>query len=53
MYPVPEILDFIKCIKVENDKVILKSNNQAFDDITLHIDDVNIVGRVCGVLIKV
>ncbi|ADG92761.1 putative phage repressor [Arcobacter nitrofigilis DSM 7299] len=44
---------YIKCIKVENDKVILKSNNQAFDDITLHIDDVDIVGRVCGVLVKV
>lgn len=44
---------FIKCIKIENEKVVLKSTNQAFDDITLYIDDVDIVGRVCGVLIKI
>lgn len=44
---------FIKCIKIENEKVVLKSTNQAFDDITLYIDDIDIVGRVCGVLIKI
>jgi len=44
---------FIKKINKNNDKVTLKSTNQTFDDITLHIDDVDIVGRVCGVLIKV
>lgn len=43
---------FVKYINIENDKVILKSSNQAFDDISLYIDDVNIIGKVCGVLIR-
>lgn len=44
---------YIKCIKVNNDKVILKSTNQNTSDISLYIDDINIIGKVCGVLIKV
>ncbi len=44
---------FVKGIKIENDRTILKSINQSFEDITLYIDDVDIVGRVCGVLIKI
>ena len=43
---------YIKCIKVNNDKVILKSNNQTFNDIKLDIDEVDIIGKVCGILIK-
>ncbi|WP_419782376.1 hypothetical protein [Malaciobacter marinus] len=35
-----------------NDKVYLKSQNQAYNDIWFKIDEVNIVGRVCGVLFK-
>ena len=42
----------IKCIKVNNDKVILKSNNQTFNDIKLDINEVDIIGKVCGILIK-
>ncbi len=44
---------YIKCIKVENDKVILQSINSLFNDISLYIDDVDIVGKVCGILLKV
>ncbi|MFW3412008.1 S24 family peptidase [Aliarcobacter butzleri] len=43
---------YIKSIKVNNDKVILRSNNQTFNDIQLRIDEFNVVGKVCGVLIK-
>ncbi|MDN5090988.1 S24 family peptidase [Aliarcobacter butzleri] len=44
---------YVKHINLYNDKVILKSNNQAFNDIKLDIDEINIVGRVCGVLVKI
>ncbi|KLE05580.1 S24 family peptidase [Aliarcobacter butzleri] len=44
---------YIKCIKVENDKVILQSINSLFNDISLYIDNVDIVGKVCGILLKV
>ncbi|KLE08084.1 repressor [Aliarcobacter butzleri L354] len=43
---------YVKHIKVNNDKVILKSNNQTFNDIKLDIDEVDIIGKVCGILIK-
>ena len=43
----------IKCIKVNNDKVILKSNNQTFNDIKLDIDEINIIGKVCGLFLKI
>jgi len=44
---------YIKIIKLENDKVILKSKNPLFDDILYSIDEVDIIGRVCGILVKV
>ena len=43
---------YIKCIKVESDKIILKSNNNTYNDIVFNIDDISIIGKVCGVLIK-
>ena len=43
---------YVKHIKVNNDKVILKSNNQTFNDIHLNSYEVDIIGKVCGVLIK-
>lgn len=43
---------YIKSIKVNNDKVILKSTNQNINDISLHKDDINIIGKVYGVLVK-
>ncbi|PHO14724.1 LexA family transcriptional repressor [Malaciobacter marinus] len=43
---------FIKKLNIYNDKVYLKSNNQAYNDIWFKIDEVDIVGRVCGVLFK-
>ena len=43
---------YVKHIKVNNDKVILKSNNQTFNDIHLNSHEVDIIGKVCGVLIK-
>ncbi|MFW3341823.1 S24 family peptidase [Aliarcobacter butzleri] len=43
---------YVKHIKVNNDKVILKSNNQTFNDIHLDSHEVDIIGKVCGVLIK-
>lgn len=44
---------FIKKVNINNDKVYLKSNNQAYETIVLNIEDVSIVGRVCGVIIKI
>lgn len=44
---------YIKCIKIENDKVILKSYNKTFEDIQTTINDVNIVGKVCGIVNKI
>ena len=44
---------YVKHINLCNDKVILKSNNQTFSDINLDIDEINIVGRVCGIFNKV
>lgn len=43
---------FIKKLNMYNDKVYLKSQNQAYNDIWFKIDEVDIVGRVCGVLFK-
>lgn len=44
---------FIKKLKVNDDKVTLKSTNPAFDDIKLTIVDINVIGKVCGILVKV
>ena len=44
---------FIKKVNIDNDKVYLKSNNQTYETIVLNIEDISIVGRVCGVLTKV
>jgi len=44
---------FIKKLKVNDDKVTLKSTNQAFPDVQFNIDDIKIVGKVCGTLRKV
>ncbi|MFY9074739.1 S24 family peptidase [Malaciobacter mytili] len=43
---------FIKKLNIDNDKVILKSTNHFFSDIKLNINDINIIGKVCGVLVK-
>lgn len=43
---------YIKSIKVNNDKVILKSNNPNFSDLIYNISDMNVIGKVCGVLIR-
>jgi hypothetical protein len=42
----------IKRVNIYNDKIILKSTNQTFNHIELNIDEVNIVGKVSGILIK-
>ena len=44
---------FIKKVNIDNDKVYLKSNNQAYETIVFNIEDTSIVGRACGVHIKV
>lgn len=44
---------FLKNIKLKNNKIILKSTNELYKDIHLHVNDINVIGRVCGVLIKV
>ena len=44
---------YIKSIKVDKDKVILISNNKIFNDIHLHLDEVSVIGRVCGSLTKI
>lgn len=45
---------FIKKVNINNDKVYLKSNNQASEIIIiLNTENVSIVGRVCEVLTKV
>ena len=43
---------FVKYINIENDKVILKSTNQTFDELLFNVDDVVVIGKVCGVLIR-
>jgi len=43
---------FIKKVNINNDKIYLKSNNQAYETIVLNIEDISIVGRVCGLLTK-
>ena len=42
----------IKSIKLENNKAILISLNQSFSNIKTGIQDISIIGKVCGVLIK-
>ena len=37
---------------VFSDKVILKSTNQTFDELLFNVDDVVVIGKVCGVLIR-
>ncbi|WP_320034786.1 S24 family peptidase [Halarcobacter sp.] len=44
---------FIKKVNIDNDKVYLKSNNQAYETIVLNIEDITIVGRVCGVFKRI
>ena len=44
---------YVKHINLYNDKVILKSNNQTFNDIYLDIDEVDVIGKVCGLLISI
>ena len=43
---------YIKVIKKEKDNILLKSINTNFDDIKVNIDEIKIIGRVCGVLVK-
>ncbi len=43
---------FIKRVNIDNDKVYLKSNNQAYENVVFNLEDISIAGRVCGVLIK-
>lgn len=44
---------YVKSINVNNDKVTLKSKNQNFNDICLNIYEVDIIGMICGLFIKV
>jgi repressor LexA len=43
---------FVKYINIENDKVILKSQNQTFGKLLFNVDEVNIIGKISGILIK-
>lgn len=44
---------YIKSIEIKDNKAVLMSTNKSYEDITLNIDDVSIIGKVSGVLIKV
>jgi len=44
---------FIKRIELKDDKIILKSTNNDFNDIITTSSDISIIGRVCGVFSKV
>ena len=44
---------FLKNIKLIKNKIILKSTNELYKNISLHVNDINVIGRVCGVLTKV
>lgn len=44
---------YIKNIDIKDNNVALVSNNELYKDITLNIDDVSIIGKVSGVLIKI
>ena len=41
---------YIKIIKQEKNSIILHSINKEFDDIRFNIDEINIIGKVCGIL---
>ncbi len=43
----------IKEIEVKDDKIILKSTNKSFIDIEVIADDIEVVGRVCGVFLRI
>jgi len=44
---------FIKNIEVKDDKIVLKSTNKSFNDIEAIADDITVVGRVCGIFLKI
>lgn len=44
---------FVKDIEIYNDKILLKSLNKEYETISIHIDNVNIIGKVCGILVKI
>lgn len=44
---------YIKSIKQYESNITLISTNKAFNDIESNINDIDLIGRVCGVLIKV
>jgi SOS-response transcriptional repressor LexA len=46
------LINEIKYINIENDKVILKSQNQTFEKLLFNVDEVNIIGKISGILIK-
>ena len=44
---------FIKNIKMKNNKIVLISKNKDYMDCELHVDEVVIIGKACGILIKI
>jgi repressor LexA len=44
---------YIKTLQLEKSNIILKSINTVFNDIEINIEELDIIGRVCGILIKV
>lgn len=44
---------YVKSININNAKVILKSLNINFNDSSFDTDNVNVIGKVCGVLFKI
>ena len=43
----------VKKIEVKDDRIVLKSTNESFEDIEVVADKAEIIGRVCGVFLKV
>ncbi|WP_422142004.1 S24 family peptidase [Malaciobacter mytili] len=43
---------YIKCVEVKDSGAILISLNQSYSNIETKIKDINIIGRVCGVLTR-
>lgn len=43
----------IKKIEVKEDRIVLKSTNKSFKDVEIVADEINVIGRVCGILVKI
>lgn len=44
---------YIKIIKQEQSNILLQSINEEFNNIRFNIDEIDIIGKVCGIIKKI